>query len=110
MPSASSEPGTPSPPVQLTAEAREYIREKGGSFMLRSTLRHGCCGGRVELVKAELGRPRSGTGFRKLPLEEEVVLFVEKGLLAELGQVVEVGVDRLLGLRSLYVSGTTSRM
>jgi len=95
--------------VGLTPEARDYILEKGGALTLRSTLRHGCCGGRVELVKAEAERPRSEAGFRCLMLDG-VTLHVEGGLLEELEGPIEVGLDRLMGLRSLYVSGTSSRM
>jgi hypothetical protein len=95
--------------VRLTPEARDYVREKGGALTLRSTLRHGCCGGRVELLKAEAERPRSEDGFRRLPLDE-LTLHVEEGLLEELDGPIEVGLDRLLGLRSLYVSGSSSRM
>lgn len=95
--------------VRLTAEARDYILEKGGVLTLRSTLRHGCCRGRVELVKAEAERPRSEAGFRSLPLDG-LTLHLEEGLLEEIEGPVEVGLDRLMGLRSLYVSGASSRM
>jgi hypothetical protein len=95
--------------VRLTPEARDYIREKGGALTLRSAPRHGCCGGRVELVKAEAERPRSEAGFRHVSLDG-VTLHVEEGLLEELEGPIEVGLDRLMGLRSLYVTGTSSRM
>lgn len=95
--------------VRLTPEARDYIREKGGALTLRSTLRHGCCGGRVELVKAEAEQPRFDAGFRSLSLDG-VTVHAEEGLLEEFEGPIEVGLDRLMGLRSLYVSGTSSRM
>lgn len=95
--------------VQVSSDARTYVQERGGALMLRSTLKHGCCGGRVELVKADPGRPRSDRGFRRIDLDG-VTLFVEEGLLEELDQPLRVGLDRLMGLRSLFVEGATTRM
>jgi hypothetical protein len=95
--------------VRITPEAQDFVQEKGGAVMLRSTLKHGCCGGRVELVKADLGEPRPAHAFRRVEMEG-IVLFAEEGLLTDLGQPVTIGLDRFMGLRSLFVSGTDTRM
>jgi hypothetical protein len=95
--------------IDISAEAAAFVREKGGALVLRSTLKHGCCGGRVELVKAEPGAPRNERGFERFEVDG-IVVHAERGLAADLGQPVRIGLDRLLGFRALYVEGAPARM
>jgi hypothetical protein len=95
--------------ITITSDAVDYIHEKGGAVMLRSTLKHGCCGGRVELVKAEVGEPGDPALFERFETEG-LTLFAERGLTADLGQPITIGLDRLLGMRGLYVEGADARM
>lgn len=94
-------------PIDIPPDAAEYIREKGGSVMLRSTFKHGCCGGRIELVKADVGRP-DGEGFERFEVDG-LELFAERGLVRELDQPVRIGLDKLFKMRALYVEGATLR-
>lgn len=90
--------------IDITPDAAEYIREKGGTVMLRSTLKHGCCGGRVELVKAEAGAPRPEDDFESFDLDG-VTLYAERGLADDLDTPIRIGLDRLFRMRALYVEG-----
>ncbi len=95
--------------IDITPEAADYIREKGGAVMLRSTLKHGCCGGRVELVKAEAGKPRPEDDFERFDIAG-ITLYAERGLADELHQPIRIGLDRLFKLRSLNVQGAPAQM
>lgn len=102
-------------PVEVTPDAAEYIREQGGVVFLRSSLRHGCCGGRVELVRAEARAPTGGPvpddrhARHVLPGHEGLALVAERGLLDELEGPIRIDLDRLLHLRSLRVEGAPAR-
>jgi hypothetical protein len=97
------------PPIDISPDAAAHIREKGGMVMLRSMLKHGCCGGRVELVKAEVGKPNDTASFDKFDVDG-LELFVERGLIEDLGKSVHIGIDELLGMKSLYVEGAEAKM
>lgn len=97
------------PPIDISPGAAAYIREKGGVVMLRSTLKHGCCGGRVELVKAETGEPIDAAPFDKFD-RDGLELFVERGLIEDLNQPITIRLDNLLGMKGLYVEGADARM
>jgi hypothetical protein len=96
-------------PIDISPDAAAYIREKGGMVMLRSTLKHGCCGGRVELVKAEVGEPNETESFDKFDVDG-LALFVERGLIEDLDQPILIGLDKLFSMRSLFVEGAVARM
>ena len=108
----------PITPVEITPGAVAYVRERGGALTLRQTPRHGCCGGTVALPVAERSAPRDAAGYVRRDLETPcgpVALFVERGLDAasdddasgdtDRSGGLRVGLDRLFGLRSLYVEG-----
>lgn len=100
-----------SPPITITItqDAAAYIREKGGVVVLRSTLKHGCCGGRVELLKAEVGALDDPESFERFDLDG-LTLFAESGLTAELERPVSIGLDKLFGMKGLYVEGADATM
>jgi hypothetical protein len=95
-------------PVDISPEAAEHIRQRGGALTLRAAPRHGCCGGTVEMPVVETSRPASGEFVREE--RGEVTLFVEARLAEALTEPVHVGLDRLLGLEKLYVTGAPARM
>lgn len=88
--------------IDIMPDAAEFIREKGGSVMLRSTLKHGCCGGRVELLKAEAGSPRPEEDFERYEVNG-ITLYAERGLADDVGKPIRIGLDRLFKMRGLYV-------
>lgn len=97
------------PAVTLSPEAAAYVRERGGVLTLRRTPRHGCCGGTVALPIAEVGAPPDAAAFVRHDLDAPggpLTLFVEPGL----SEPLCVGLDRLFGLRSLFVEGADATM
>ncbi len=91
--------------VVLTPEAAAYVRQRGGVLTLRRSPRHGCGGGRVDLAVADAAAPPDATRFERHD-HDGLTVFVEKGL----GGRLHVGLDRLLGLASLFVEGAEARM
>ncbi|MFN3597351.1 MAG: CC/Se motif family (seleno)protein [Rubricoccaceae bacterium] len=95
------------PAVTVTPEAAAFIRARGGALTLRRTPRHGCCGGTVALAVAEAAAPSAPEAFSRYTLGE-LTLYLEPGL--EASGPLRVGLDRLLGLRSLFVEGAEATM
>jgi len=95
-------------PIDISSEAAEHIRQRGGVLTLRASPRHGCCGGRVEMPIVELATPES-EGFVRED-RGEVTLFVEAPLAESLREPVRVGLDKMLGLKKLFVEGAPARM
>lgn len=95
------------PAVTLTPEAAAFARERGGALTLRRTPRHGCCGGTVSLAVVEAAAPPDPAGFARHDLGD-LAVFVEPGLTDD--GPLRVGLDRLLGLRSLFVEGAEPTM
>ena len=93
--------------VTVTPEAAAFARARGGALTLRRTPRHGCCGGTVSLAVAEAAAPPDPAGFARHDFDD-LAVFVEPGLTDE--GPLSVGLDRLLGLRSLFVEGAGPTM
>ncbi len=99
--------------VEVTSGAAAHVLENGGALTLRQSPRHGCCGGTVLLVVAEANAPRDDTGFARRPLHASggpITLFVQSEIDSDVGDPLRVGLDRLLGFRSLYVEGAPSEL
>lgn len=71
-------------------------------------MKYGCCGGRAELVKAEIGEPRAEDDFERFEIEG-LSLSAERGLIADLGAPIRIGLDQLFKMRTLYVEAVSSR-
>lgn len=52
------------PPPTITDAARAHL--DGRPLVVRTSLRHGCCGGRAVLSVAEPGPPRDPDGYRSV--------------------------------------------
>ncbi len=94
--------------IDVTPEAAAFIREKGGSVVLRSTVKLGCCGGRAELVMAEIGEPRSDDDFEHRHIDG-LSLHAERGLIDDLGIPIRIGLDQMFRMRTLYVENIPSQ-
>jgi hypothetical protein len=95
-------------PIDISPDAGEHIRQRGGVLTLRASPRHGCCGGTVEMPVAETTRPAGGDFL--MEDRGEVTLFVEAPLAESLSEPVRVGLDQILGLKKLFVEGAPARM
>lgn len=95
--------------VHITPEASTYIREKGGEVLLRSTLKNGCCGGRVDVLRVEVASGHRLDGLLRIELPGGLALFADGRLIDDLDVPLTIGLDRFLGMRGLYVQSWEAR-
>ncbi len=88
--------------LRVSSNALDYVRSRGGLATIRSSPRHGCCGGTAHVVIAELGGPDDLARFSEHSFGG-VRVFVEDGI----GGPWHLGLDELLGIRSLFVEPLT---
>ncbi|MDI5921067.1 CC/Se motif family (seleno)protein [Halomonas sp. LR5S13] len=89
--------------IDVTPRAREWLRRKGGVATLRLSPRHGCCGGGADVTVAEARAPDEPERYTRLEFED-VTLHLDPSLV---DQELRVDVDGFLGLRHLFVEGTS---
>ncbi len=95
--------------LHLDDDAAAYAREQGGVLTIRPSPRHGCCGGRVDLATVGTEPPADAAAY--LTDERQgVTVYVHRRFVALADEPLHVGLDRLLGWRSLYVEGASATM
>ncbi|MBE0489351.1 MAG: hypothetical protein IBX53_09745 [Halomonas sp.] len=87
--------------IEVTEQAREWLKRKGGIATVRLSPRHGCCGGGAELAVAEARTPDEPERYTRLDLDG-VTLHIDPTLV---DQGLRVDVEGFLGLRHLFVEG-----
>ena len=96
------------PEVSLDDEAAAHARREGGAITIRTSPRHGCCGGTVDMAVVDTAPPANPADFLEVE-RQGVTVFVARELAGPGATPVRVGLDRLLTWRSLYVEGAPSR-
>ncbi|MCA1770810.1 MAG: iron-sulfur cluster biosynthesis family protein [Halomonas sp.] len=89
--------------IKITARARDWLQKKGGVVTVRLSPRHGCCGGSAEIAVAEARTPDEPEGFTRIEFDG-VTLYIEPTLV---DQGLQINVEGFLGLRHLFVEGTS---
>jgi hypothetical protein len=97
------------PRFLLEPELVAHLAPLGAAVTIRTTPRHGCCGGTVAVPVAEAGAPRDVTSF-DLTEQEGVRIYVERGLLAAAPGPITVGLDGVGRWRRLWVGGLEARL
>jgi hypothetical protein len=95
---------TPAAPLVLSPEAAAYARARGGALTVRASPRHGCCGGTVGVPVAEAAAPPDPAAYRRADADG-VAVYLDPALG---GAPLGVGLNALLGMRSLYVEALLS--
>jgi len=90
--------------LTLRPEATAYLERHGSALTIRSSPRHGCCGGTVGVPVAEPGPPTDAAAFDAIE-RDGVRIYVERGLVTAEDEAITVGVDGFGPLRSLWVQG-----
>jgi hypothetical protein len=90
--------------LTLRPEATAYLERHGSALTIRSSPRHGCCGGTVGVPVAEPGSPADTAAFDALE-SDGVRVYVERGLVTSDDDPITVGVDGFGPLRRLWVQG-----
>ena len=97
--------------LQLTIdnEAAEYAREQGGVLTIRPSPRHGCCGGRVDLATVGTEPPAEREAYID-DKRQGLTAYVHRSFVTLNDTPLHVGLDQLLGWKSLYVEGASAQM
>lgn len=95
--------------LTIDEEAADYARQKGGVLTLRTSPRHGCCGGRVELATVDTEPPEARETYVQTE-KAGLTVYVHRGLVTLNESAIHVGLDAFWLWRSLYVEGAASRM
>jgi hypothetical protein len=97
------------PRILLEPGLVAYLAPLGEALTIRTTPRHGCCGGTVAVPVAEAGAPRDLTSY-ELTEQEGVRVYVERGLLGGAAGPITVGIDGVGRWRRLWVDGVEARL
>ncbi len=95
--------------LTIDDEAVNYAREKGDVLTVRTSPRHGCCGGRVELATVDTTPPEDQETYVQTEMHG-LTVYVHRGLVTLNDSSIHVGLDQLWLWRSLYVEGAASQM
>lgn len=92
--------------MNISDEARDFIRRKGGAITLKSPYleKDGCCKTTLVPATARLGQPPRSGGYQ-LAEQDGVTVYLPEELAAEAGGI-GIGLRRrVFGLRELVVHG-----
>jgi hypothetical protein len=97
-------------PIIIDAEALAYLKEQhNGELMLRTSPRHGCCGGTVILPVLEPGAPPEGQAWPRVE-QEGVSIYIEPGVDLPDGATIHIGLDRFLKWHKLWIEGLEAKI
>jgi hypothetical protein len=87
------------------SDAAAFIKEQHGSAVaLRTSPRHGCCGGTVWLPIIEPGVPEKQDGWQKFDVNG-IEIYCEPGLDLPQETSLKIGLDKLLFWQKLWIEG-----
>ncbi|NBC16113.1 MAG: hypothetical protein GVY18_02215 [Bacteroidetes bacterium] len=95
--------------LTIDDEAAAYAREQGGVLTIRPSPRHGCCGGRVDLATVDTEPPGEAETYTD-DERQGLTAYVHRSFVTLNDAPLHVGLDQLLGWKSLYVEGASSQM
>lgn len=95
--------------LSIDDEAADYARGLGGVLTIRPSPRHGCCGGRVDLASVDTERPADTEAYVNVG-QSGLTVYVHRSFVALNDTPLHVGLDQLLGWKSLYVEGASAQM
>jgi hypothetical protein len=97
-------------PVKIDPNALEYLKtQHNGQLMLRTSPRHGCCGGTVILPVLEPGAPDSTENWGFLE-HEGVHMYIEPGVVLPTDAVVHIGLDSFMKWHKLWIEGLEAQI
>jgi hypothetical protein len=96
------------PVLDISPEATDFIRRQGGTLVLRSALRNGCCGGTVAIPVAEAGCDRGAMESYDRFTCGDVLVYIDRALASS--GTARVSLDRVGPFRRLAVEGLDSRL
>jgi hypothetical protein len=95
---------------KIEADALVYLMQHhNGELMLRSSPRHGCCGGTVLLPVLEPGAPKDSEGWI-IQEHQGLHIYIETGVDLTPETAVHIGIDRFLKWRKLWIEGLDAQI
>lgn len=95
--------------ITLTDDARDFLAGHQNALTLRTSPRHGCCGGTVFLPIVEPGRTRGSEAWPVIE-QDDIRIYVEPGLTVPAHTELRVDIDRLLLMTRLWIEGLPTSM
>ncbi|WP_339935605.1 CC/Se motif family (seleno)protein [Vreelandella glaciei] len=91
--------------IDVSDDAKAFIKQQGGVVTVRLSPRHGCCGGLANVAVAEASAPKDPSLYQRHS-DEDITLFLATELAY---QGLRVDVEGVWKLRHLYVDGSIPR-
>lgn len=91
--------------IDVSDDAKAFIKQQGGVVTVRLSPRHGCCGGLANVAVAEVSAPKDPSLYQRHS-DEDITLFIATELAY---QGLRVDVEGFWKLRHLYVDGSYPR-
>jgi hypothetical protein len=95
--------------ITIDSEAKQYLIKHDAALTLRSSPRHGCCGGTVFLPIAEPGRTQGSELWTAIE-QDGIHIYIEPSISLPDHTHLRIGVDKLLMMTRLWVEGVKSTM
>jgi hypothetical protein len=97
-------------PLRIAPEALAYLKEKHhGELMLRTSPRHGCCGGIVILPVLEPGVPENQQDWPIIEYEG-VRIHIEPGVTLPPDTLIHIGLDSFMKWQKLWIEGIDAQI
>lgn len=93
--------GAEGPALRLDPAAARWLAARGGAVTLRSSPRHGCCGGTAHLPVAEPGAPAEAGNWEARRVDG-VTVYLDPALTGH-GEALVVRAEGFWGWRRLFV-------
>jgi len=96
--------------ISIDPEARALLKEQhGAAVTIRTTPRHGCCGGNVLVPVVEPRRPEERQGWEKFE-SDGVQIFFDPGLDVPEGAALRIGMDKLFLWHKFWIEGLETQL
>jgi hypothetical protein len=96
--------------VSIDPEALAALKQKhGAAVTIRTTPRHGCCGGKVLLPVVEPGMPENSDTWLKTEVDG-VEIYYEPGVEIPQGASLKIGMDKLFVWQKFWIEGLETQL
>jgi hypothetical protein len=96
--------------VSIVPDALAALKQKyGAAVTIRTTPRHGCCGGKVLLPVVEPGKPEQSDIWQKIEVDG-VEIYYEPGIDIPLGASLKIGMEKLFVWQKFWIEGLDTQL
>jgi hypothetical protein len=96
--------------LSIAPDAIDFLKaQHNGELTLRTSPRHGCCGGTVMLPVLEPGAPPAAQDWPVFK-QDGLVIYIEPGVDLPPGAAVRIGIDRFFKWHRLWIEGLEAQI